>query len=107
MPKSVEVVQADNPSMGVQPWAVWRQSGHKGRHWLSTTVLVPPMEDMERYKVSGRVGGVCGHGGMYEVCGYGCIWGMWAWSYVWGMGVLRVFMRYVGYGCMRYVGMDV
>lgn len=49
---SVEVVQADNPSMGVQPWAVWRQSGHKGRHWLSTTVLVPPMEDMERYKIA-------------------------------------------------------
>nr|XP_027218270.1 uncharacterized protein LOC113810819 [Penaeus vannamei] len=38
--------------MGVQPWAVWRQSGHKGRHWLSTTVLVPPMEDMERYKIA-------------------------------------------------------
>ncbi|XP_047469587.1 uncharacterized protein LOC125025606 [Penaeus chinensis] len=49
---SVEVVQADSPSVGVQPWAVWRQSGHKGRHWLSTTVLVPPMQDIERYKIA-------------------------------------------------------
>ncbi|XP_037780910.1 uncharacterized protein LOC119577236 [Penaeus monodon] len=49
---SVEVVRADNPSVGVQPWAVWRQSGHKGRHWLSTIVLVPPMEDFERYKIA-------------------------------------------------------
>ncbi|XP_071540162.1 uncharacterized protein [Panulirus ornatus] len=49
---SLEMVDADDPSVGVRPWAVWRQSGHKGRHWLSATVLIPHPVSLNKYKLA-------------------------------------------------------
>nr|XP_045609480.1 uncharacterized protein LOC123765089 [Procambarus clarkii] len=49
---SLEMVDAEDPSVGVRPWAVWRQSGHKGRQWLSATVLIPPLPSLDKYKLS-------------------------------------------------------
>lgn len=48
---SVEMVGAEDPTEGVRAWALWRQSGHKGREWLTESVVVPPMPGVTRYKV--------------------------------------------------------
>ncbi|XP_076034048.1 uncharacterized protein LOC143020942 isoform X2 [Oratosquilla oratoria] len=46
---SVETVSEVDLGYGIQRWAAWRQSGHRGRHWLNAAVLLPYMGH-DRYK---------------------------------------------------------
>ncbi|CAL4070644.1 unnamed protein product, partial [Meganyctiphanes norvegica] len=49
---SLEVVDAEDPNMGVSAWALWRQSGHKGRHWLRANLLLPYRPNLQKYKLA-------------------------------------------------------
>ncbi|MPC14075.1 hypothetical protein E2C01_006827 [Portunus trituberculatus] len=66
------MVDAEDPTEGVRAWALWRQSGHKGREWLTENVVVPSMPGVTKYKwnhapfgirgISKRMGSNPGHG---------------------------------------------
>ena len=45
----IEAVTSDDVGIGASRWALWRQSGHKGRPWLTAKVIVPPISP--NYKV--------------------------------------------------------
>ncbi|KAK8747390.1 hypothetical protein OTU49_016788 [Cherax quadricarinatus] len=49
---SLEMVDAEDPSVGLRPWAVWKQSGHKGRQWLSAMVIIPQQPSLNKYKLA-------------------------------------------------------